>query len=211
MMFAAILLAPALAQLFVAPAAPAATELALLAPMAQFSQFSAPALPLDALPLSAPLQEEPAAVLAPATVVLLFAVVLAAVFRPVVTRSHAGRNPLEASVFSRRASPISMMAGEPEPAVSRDQLVDSVAKKAGVSKKTAAEVLSATLDVIVDSVSEGNKVSLLGFGTFRPRDKPAREARNPRSGEKMMIEAKTVPVFSFGSKFKEAVKNANKQ
>jgi DNA-binding protein HU-beta len=98
---------------------------------------------------------------------------------------------------------------EAEPSVSREALIDAVARKAGVNKKTASEVLTATLDVIVDSVSEGNKVSLIGFGTFRPQDKPAREARNPKTGEKMLVEAKTVPKFTFGSKFKDAVKAAN--
>merc|ERR1719460_279377 len=101
-----------------------------------------------------------------------------------------------------------MMASEPEPSLSKDALVEAVAKQAGVTKKTASEVLTATLDVIVDSVSEGNKVSLIGFGTFRPQDKPAREARNPKTGEKMLVEAKTVPKFTFGSKFKDAVKAA---
>jgi DNA-binding protein HU-beta len=102
-----------------------------------------------------------------------------------------------------------MMAGEPEPSVSKDALVDAVAKKAGVSKKAAAEVISATLDVIVESVSDGCKVSLLGFGTFRPKDRPAREVRNPKTGDKLMVEAKTVPTFTFGSKFKDAVKTAH--
>jgi DNA-binding protein HU-beta len=94
--------------------------------------------------------------------------------------------------------------------VTKQALVDAVAKKAGVSKDTAAEVLTATLDVIVDSVSEGSKVSLIGFGTFRPKDRPAREARNPKTGEKFMVDAKTVPTFKFGSKFLDAVKNGTK-
>merc|ERR1712072_737940 len=87
--------------------------------------------------------------------------------------------------------------------VSKQALVDKIAVKAGVSKKTAAMVLGATLDVIVDSVSEGNKVSLVGFGTFSAKERPQREARNPKTGEKMVVQAATVPAFSFGKSFKD--------
>jgi len=62
-------------------------------------------------------------------------------------------------------------------------LVDAIAVKAGVPKKTAALVLGATLDVIVDSVCEGHKVSLVGFGTFASKDRAERMARNPKTGE----------------------------
>ena len=80
--------------------------------------------------------------------------------------------------------------------------------EAGVPKKTAALVLGAALDVIVEQVSEGNKVSLVGFGTFNSKDRPTREGRNPKTGEKMIVAAATVPTFSFGKGFKEAVKEA---
>lgn len=89
-------------------------------------------------------------------------------------------------------------------------LVDAIAAKAGVSKKTASLVLGATLDVIVDSVAEGHKVSLVGFGTFSAKDRPEREARNPKTGEKMTVAAATVPAFSFGKSFKDEVKARNK-
>lgn len=84
--------------------------------------------------------------------------------------------------------------------------MQAIALKAGVSKKTAALVLSATLDVIVESVTKGNKVSLVGFGTFSSKARPEREARNPKTGEKMIVSAAMVPAFSFGKSFKDAVK-----
>eukprot|EP00900_Chrysochromulina_parva_P023463 jgi/Chrpa1/5750/Chrysochromulina_OHIO_Genome00012789-RA len=101
------------------------------------------------------------------------------------------------------------MMSERVPSVNKQALVDAIAQKAGVSKKTAAVVLTATLDVIVDSVCDGHKVSLIGFGSFQSKDRPKREARNPKTGEKMIVEAATVPSFTFGKSFKDAVKARN--
>ena len=81
------------------------------------------------------------------------------------------------------------MMSERVPSVNKQALVDAIAQKAGVSKKTAAVVLTATLDVIVDSVCDGHKVSFIGFGSFHSKDRPKREARNPKTGEKMIVEA----------------------
>lgn len=94
-------------------------------------------------------------------------------------------------------------------AVSKGELVDAIAARAGVSKKMAGTVLSSALDVIVESVANGDKVSLVGFGTFDSKERAAREGRNPKTGEKMQIQASTVPTFSFGKGFKDAVKAAN--
>jgi len=69
-------------------------------------------------------------------------------------------------------------------------------------------VLKASLDVIVDSVCEGSKVSLLGFGSFSSKERPERQARNPQTGLPMTIAAARVPSFSFGKRFKDAVKEA---
>mmetsp|Transcript_27681 Transcript_27681/g.73233 ORF Transcript_27681/g.73233 Transcript_27681/m.73233 type:complete len:153 (+) Transcript_27681:34-492(+) len=96
----------------------------------------------------------------------------------------------------------------PQMAVSKQEMVDAIAVKAGVSKKTAALVLASTLDVIVESVASGNKVSLVGFGTFDSKERPEREGRNPKTGEKMIVKAAVVPTFSFGKSFKDAVKEA---
>lgn len=102
-----------------------------------------------------------------------------------------------------------LAAGPPCMAVSKGELVDAIAARAGVSKKMAGTVLSSALDVIVESVANGDKVSLVGFGTFDSKERAAREGRNPKTGEKMQIQASTVPTFSFGKGFKDAVKAAN--
>ena len=75
------------------------------------------------------------------------------------------------------------------PNVSKQALVDAIAQKAGVSKKTAAIVLGATLDVIVESVCDGHKVSLVGFGSFQSKLRPEREVRNPKTGDKIHVPA----------------------
>ena len=89
--------------------------------------------------------------------------------------------------------------------MNKSEFVDAVAEKANVTKKNADAILSATLDIIVESVASGEKVSLVGFGVFEKRDRAAREGRNPKTGESMTIAATTVPAFSAGKSFKEAV------
>ena len=115
--------------------------------------------------------------------------------------------PIAHTVAAHRVPVVAMAAPSP-PSVSKQALVDAIAVKAGVSKKTAALVLSATLDVIVDSVCDGHKVSLIGFASFQSKERPEREMRNPKTGEKMIVAAATVPAFSFGKSFKDAVKEA---
>ncbi len=85
------------------------------------------------------------------------------------------------------------------------ELVDAISVRSGVSKKEAESVLSATLDVIKTTVADGQKVSILGFGAFEPRQRAARDGRNPKTGEKISIPATTVPGFSAGKAFKVAV------
>lgn len=89
--------------------------------------------------------------------------------------------------------------------MNKGELVDKVAEKASVTKKQADAVLTATLDVIVEAVSEGEKVTLVGFGSFERRDRKAREGRNPKTGAKMEIKATRVPAFSAGKLFKDKV------
>lgn len=93
--------------------------------------------------------------------------------------------------------------------MNKGELVDAIAKRANVAKKTADEVLSATVDVIMEAVADGEKVTLVGFGSFEPRERKAREGRNPKTGEKMEIPANTVPAFSAGKSFRERVSPAN--
>ena len=90
--------------------------------------------------------------------------------------------------------------------MNKAELVKEVSQKAKVSQKTAAEVLDAVLETVEKTVAAGNKVTLVGFGTFEARKRGARTGRNPQTGAEIKIAEKTVPVFSAGKKFKETVK-----
>lgn len=89
--------------------------------------------------------------------------------------------------------------------MNKGELVDEVARKADVTKKQADAVLTAALDAIMEAVSNGDKVTLVGFGSFESRERKAREGRNPKTGDKMEIPATKVPAFSAGKSFKEMV------
>ena len=89
--------------------------------------------------------------------------------------------------------------------MNKEELVQEISKKAKVTQKQAGEVLTATIDAIQNSVKKGNKVTLVGFGTFEARKRAARIGRNPQTGKEIKIAAKTVPAFSAGKKFKELV------
>ncbi len=89
--------------------------------------------------------------------------------------------------------------------MNKGELVDKIAEKASVTKKEADLVLSAALDAIMEAVSSKDKVTLVGFGSFEPRERKAREGRNPKTGEAMTIPATVVPAFSAGKLFKEKV------
>ena len=90
--------------------------------------------------------------------------------------------------------------------MNKEELVQEIAKSAKVTQKDANEVLGALIDTIQKTVAKGKKVTLVGFGTFEPRKRAARMGRNPQTGKELKIEAKTVPAFSAGKKFKELVK-----
>lgn len=92
--------------------------------------------------------------------------------------------------------------------MNKGELVDAIAIKANVTKKEADAVLTATLETIVDAIASGEKVTLVGFGSFDKRDRQAREGRNPKTGETMTIAATSVPGFSAGKLFKEKVAGA---
>lgn len=89
--------------------------------------------------------------------------------------------------------------------MNKGELVDKVAEKSGVTKKQADMVLTAAIEAIMETVSEGDKVTLVGFGSFERRDRKEREGRNPKTGETMVIPATKVPAFSAGKQFKEMV------
>ena len=86
--------------------------------------------------------------------------------------------------------------------MNKEELIAEISKKAKVSKKDASLVLSATIETIQASVKKGNKVTLVGFGTFASKKRAARTGRNPQTGKAIKIAAKTVPTFSAGKSFK---------
>ena len=90
--------------------------------------------------------------------------------------------------------------------MNKEELITEISKKANVSKKDAGLILSATLETIKTQVKKGNKITLVGFGTFEARKRAARTGRNPQTGKEIKIAAKTVPAFSAGKKFKEMIK-----
>ncbi|MEB3231926.1 MAG: HU family DNA-binding protein [Leptolyngbyaceae bacterium] len=94
--------------------------------------------------------------------------------------------------------------------MNKGELVDKIAENANVTKKEADAVLTAALDAIMQAVSSNDKVTLVGFGSFEPRERKAREGRNPKTGEAMTIPATVVPAFSAGKMFKEMVAGSKK-
>ncbi len=90
--------------------------------------------------------------------------------------------------------------------MNKTELVDLVAEKTGMSKKDSEKALKAVLEGITDGLVRGNKVQLVGFGTFEVRQRKAREGRNPATGEKIKIKALKVPAFKPGKALKDKVK-----
>ena len=85
------------------------------------------------------------------------------------------------------------------------ELIAAVAEKAGLSKKDSDKAVAAVLESIVDALASGDKVQLVGFGTFEVRAREARTGRNPRTKETIQIPASKQPVFKAGTSFKDAV------
>ena len=86
------------------------------------------------------------------------------------------------------------------------ELIAAVAATAGLTKKDAEKAVSATLAVITEALQKGDKVSLVGFGTFEVRERKERQGRNPQTREPMTIPASKLPAFSAGKALKDAVK-----
>jgi DNA-binding protein HU-beta len=89
--------------------------------------------------------------------------------------------------------------------MNKGELIDVIAQKANVTKKDADVILTAILDTVLETVADGEKVTLVGFGTFEVRDRQEREGRNPSTGQPIKIPATRVPAFSAGKAFKDAV------
>ena len=89
--------------------------------------------------------------------------------------------------------------------MNKTELIAAVAEASGISKKDAEKAVSATIDTIVDAITKGDKVQLVGFGTFEQRQRNAHTGVDPRTGNKIEIAASKVPAFKAGKAFKDAV------
>lgn len=89
--------------------------------------------------------------------------------------------------------------------MNKQDLIRAVANKADISQKDTGKVINAMLEVITEQVAHGEQVQIIGFGTFEKRTRPARQGRNPRTGEVMEIPEKTAPAFKPGKAFKQFV------
>ena len=89
--------------------------------------------------------------------------------------------------------------------MNKGELVSAVAEKIGLSKGQAGEALDAALEVITQALKRGEEVKIVGFGTFAVAERAAGEARNPRTGEKVMVPAQKTPKFRAGQQLRSAV------
>ena len=85
------------------------------------------------------------------------------------------------------------------------ELIAAVAEKAELSRKDAEKALKAFTDVVAEELVKGEKIQLVGFGTFEVSERAAREGRNPKTGEKMPISASRTPKFKAGKALKDQV------
>ena len=89
--------------------------------------------------------------------------------------------------------------------MNKSELIVALAQKVDLTKKDAEKALNAFVDVVTDALKAGEKVQLVGFGTFETKDRPARTARNPRTGEEIEIAASKTASFKVGKALKDTV------
>ena len=90
--------------------------------------------------------------------------------------------------------------------MNKTELIAAIAEKAGLSKKDAEKALNGLIDVITEALIAGDKVQIVGFGSFEVKDRPERVARNPQApDQEITIPASKAPVFKAGKSLKEAV------
>ena len=89
--------------------------------------------------------------------------------------------------------------------MNKTELISSIAEKAELTKKDAEAALKAFTETVEEVLASGDKIQIVGFGTFETRERAAREGRNPRTKEPLTIPASTVPVFKAGKELKEKV------
>lgn len=89
--------------------------------------------------------------------------------------------------------------------MNKTDLINAVADQAELSKKDAGKAVDAFVAAVTDTLKKGEKVQLVGFGTFEVRERAAREGRNPQTGETIQIKAAKVPAFKAGKALKDSV------
>ncbi len=89
--------------------------------------------------------------------------------------------------------------------MNKNELVASIAEKTGLKKTEAEKALKAFTDTVAEQLKKGDKIQLVGFGTFEVAERPAREGRNPRTGATMKIKASKAPKFKAGKALKDSV------
>jgi len=89
--------------------------------------------------------------------------------------------------------------------MNKTQLIEAVAVKANIKKKDAEAAVNALTEVVADALKAGDKVQLVGFGTFGVKERAAREGRNPKTGEKITIAASKAPAFTAGKALKDSI------
>ena len=90
--------------------------------------------------------------------------------------------------------------------MNKTDLVNAVAESTGFTKKDAEKAVAAVIDSITGALKAGDKVQLVGFGTFEVRNRAAKQGHNPRTGEPMEVPASKLPAFKAGKALKDAVK-----
>ena len=89
--------------------------------------------------------------------------------------------------------------------MNKTELITAIAESADISKKDSEKALKAFVDVVTEELKKGEKVQLVGFGTFEVSERAAREGRNPKTGKTMTIEASKTPKFKAGKALKDMV------
>jgi len=89
--------------------------------------------------------------------------------------------------------------------MNKPELIAAVAEKTGMKKKDVEAMLDAFVEVVKETLKKGDKVALIGFGTWATRERAKRNGVNPRTGKKISIPAKVVPYFKVGKELKDAV------
>ena len=89
--------------------------------------------------------------------------------------------------------------------MNKTELVGAIAEKSEMAKKDVEKVVNAMFESVEDALAKGDKVQVVGFGTFEVRERAARTGRNPRTGEEIKIPASKVPAFKAGKVLKDAV------